>query len=77
MSEQELNILNEIKEDVKKIFKILLGNGEKGLCEKVRDIEDTINTQKKNKDVFGQWIIRIVGILLAVGELLIAWRMIK
>ena len=31
--------ITEIHADVKKISKILLGNGEVGLCEKVRDLE--------------------------------------
>lgn len=42
--------LDEVREDQIKIKKILLGNGEVGLCEKVRTVEDRFVSEAKRTD---------------------------
>ena len=57
-----LIILKEIREDQINIKKKLFGNGEVGLCEKVRQHDDELNDLRDAR----KWILRyIVGAVLA------------
>jgi hypothetical protein len=70
-------ILNELKEITQKLSKILLGNGEPGLCEKVRTIEDKLKEEKEKPDVIGKWTVRIIGIVLALGQIYLIIKGLK
>ena len=60
---------DELREDLRLIKKILMGNGSIGLDEKVRNNTRDINSIKRDK--IGKWIIRIMLTLctLATGAL--------
>ena len=55
--------LDELKQDVKHILRILLGNGEIGVCEQVRDNKQSIERLQKNPDELGKWVVRGISFL--------------
>ena len=69
-----IELLEEVREDVKGIAKILSGNGEVGLCEQVRAnetaIEKHVAVGAKNKLTIREWIPIIVGGIAFLGMVL-------
>jgi len=60
MNRKELDeFRKELRDNLKEVKKILIGNGKIGLCEKVRDNEQRLKSQTK-------WLWIITVLLLAV-----------
>ena len=56
MTEHEIALVNEIRDDVKKVWKILSGNGEPGLCEAVRkNTEDIMRIKEDRRNAPKTW----------------------
>jgi len=55
----------EIKDAVEKMRNVLFGNGKKGLCESVRDLEEEVKAMRESPDKIGKWVIRaLMGAIL-------------
>ena len=74
-------LLEKIEKQVDNIWKILSGNGQPGLCEITRDqdrriseLEENENDRKKQPDKIGQWVVRIIMAMIAMGQLIIAYK---
>jgi hypothetical protein len=67
----------EAFEKIEKIHTLLVGNGEIGLCEQTRNNTNEIENIKKNPDVIGKWIIRILLTLFGLCQMIIAYGMYK
>ena len=65
------NILEKIENKLDEIWKILSGNGQAGLCEKVRKLENAVF---ERPDFIGKWVMRILMALIAAGQLLLAYK---
>lgn len=58
----ELKIKNEnMESNVDKLNHIILGNGQKGIAERVRNLEDSENKRQKVVSVFGASIIGLIA----------------
>lgn len=54
--------LHEIRDDVKSLKKLLTGNGEPGLCEKVRKVEDRVDMIEKKPFRIKEWLIFMITV---------------
>lgn len=52
------NIMNEVTEQLKKIRQMIIGNGEKGINDKVRDLWDEHEIRKKSSQGYLDWTFR-------------------
>lgn len=64
----------EILSKIAELRKILVGNGEVGLCEQTR--KNTEDIQEIKADVVGKWIMRTLWFILAAGQGLLAYKVI-
>lgn len=65
-------VLEKIENKLNEIWKILSGNGQAGLCEKVRKLENAVF---ERPDFIGKWIMRILMMLIALGQMIIAYKL--
>ena len=81
-------IQERIERKLDSVCKILLGNGDVGLCEQVRDntgkVDELIEREKEREkeekekpDKIGNWVVRIIGGMIALGEIFIAYLVYK
>nr|BDD44671.1 hypothetical protein 2 [Legionellales bacterium] len=69
-------MIDEIRHDVKDIKKLLLGNGDVGICEQVRINQTDIKDMKARPANIKNWIVGaaiIINALVAAGAL---WRVL-
>jgi hypothetical protein len=65
----------ELSKDIKEIKKLLLGNGQIGLCESVRKNTNDIDILKN--DTFSKWIVRAGIVFSGVMSTLVAIKQFK
>jgi hypothetical protein len=72
----DTEILKELHSKIDNVLAILNGNGKIGLCAQVEINKDSIDGIKKSPDKIGQWLVRSVGLILAIGQILIVYKII-
>jgi len=68
--------IKNVFEEITSVKKILLGNGDIGLCEQVRNNSDAVKSIIQKPDKTGKWIIRIIMTIIAIGQFVIAYKLI-
>ena len=79
MPNDTLEDIREIRNDVREIRKLLLGNGEVGICEQIRRLETTVNVMqcdlsKRIPLTPEKWRLIVISALFTL--ILILWHII-
>lgn len=58
--------IQNIKNDVTKLYCIIAGNGKLGLCAEVQRLKEIQKEMLKQPDNFGKWMVRLFTIIAAI-----------